>query len=125
MAGGIRASASAGDLVMVDGYNSDVSAIRYYLGDGVPLIVLREGTVAATRAAALAAPAVWVVRNTRDVSPGGLVGRAEAAVCEGRRSEMALYHPYARWQRAILRLVTGETPPEYFYQVAACRSAPK
>lgn len=118
----IRTDASARDLVVVDGYNADGKAIRYYLGDGVPLIELTEETVAATRMAAPAAPAVWVVRATHDVSPDRLVGKMESELCDGRQREVANYHPYAGWQREALRLVTGEALPEYFYRVAVCRS---
>jgi hypothetical protein len=119
----IRASASAEDLVVVDAYNADAAAIRYYLGDGVRLIGLRDKTAAATLAVAPAAPAIWVVRNTHDVSPDKLAGKVEADLCAGRRREVAGYRPYAQWQRAALHLATGEDAPEYYYQVAVCRSS--
>lgn len=117
----IRAEGSARDLVLVDGYNADANALRLYLGNGVAFFSVMADTAVGAGAAAPAAQAVWVVRNTRDVSPGRLVSAVEAEACRNRASSQTLYDPYAAWQRRALRLVTGAEAPEYFYQVTVCR----
>jgi len=117
----IRAEGSARDLVLVDGYNADANALRLYLGNGVAFFSVMADTAVGAGAAAPAAQAVWVVRNTRDVSPGRLVSAVEGEACRNRAREQALYDPYAAWERLALRLVTGAEAPEYFYQVTVCR----
>lgn len=117
----IRAEGAPRDLVLVDGYNADANALQLYLGNGIPLVSVMADTAAGARAAVAAAQTVWVVRNTRDVSPGGLVSAIESEACLNRARSRALYDPYTAWERSALSLVTGADAPEYFYLVTVCR----
>jgi hypothetical protein len=116
----IKAEASPRDVVLVDGYNADPEALRFYLNT-VPLSNVIAETVPAARRAALGSQAVWVVRNTRDVSPGHLVSALEAAACQARAQSQTLYEPYQQWERLAIRIATGGPAPEYFYQLTVCR----
>jgi hypothetical protein len=117
----LRQQAAPGDVVLVDGYNTDVQGLHYYLGRDVRLFAVRAETAPAAEDAARNARVIWAVRNTRDVSPGHLVSRVEGDSCRGRSRSSEFYEPYAWWQRRAIRLVTGAEPPEFFYQVTTCR----
>ncbi|HEY1340282.1 MAG TPA: hypothetical protein VGF59_22375 [Bryobacteraceae bacterium] len=117
----LRRDVAPGDVVLVDGYNTDVQGLHYYLGRDVRLFAVRAETAPAAEDAARNARVIWAVRNTRDVSPGHLVSRVEGDSCRGRSRSSEFYEPYAWWQRRAIRLVTGAEPPEFFYQVTTCR----
>ena len=107
------------DAILIDGYNTDFDALLFYGGVHLGQAILAE-TAPQVRAAA-AAPAVWLVRNTRDVSPRHLVSSLESEICRGRTRSVAFYEPYPTLDRAAVALVTPGAAPRYFYQVTVCR----
>jgi len=117
----LNGEAAPGDIILVDDYNTD-STVRYYLSGRTPSVVLRAGREEEARARLEGAKAVWVVRNTRDVSPGHITSRLEAEGCAGRQRQEAFLQPYATWQVALMdRLGMARPAPRYVYQVTVCR----
>ena len=110
---------SQGDVVLVDGYNTDSAALRFYLQ---PSVKLRTVLAEDARPRVESARTVFIVRNTHDVSPGQVMSAVEAEACRGRRREDVLYEPYAAWQRVAMRWILSAEPPEYFYRLSACQS---
>lgn len=106
-------------LVLIDAYNTDIDGQRYYLPSGVPAMVLRAEDEAAARVAVERAGTVWVVRNQRDISPGGVTTAVEQAACDGRERRVRLYLPYEGWQRLALMAMFAE-PPTHFYKLTEC-----
>lgn len=111
----LNAEAAPEDVILLDPYNTDYQAISAQLSARTPVVVL-EGLRATPRASA-----VWIVRNTRDASPGGATSAAEAAACNGRERIDTLLLPYAPWQRAVLRAVGS--PLTHYYRLTVCRRA--
>ena len=116
----IRAEHGVAPLVLIDAYNTDIDGQRYYLPPGIPAMVLTPETERAAREAAAEAGTVWVVRNQRDISPGGLTSRMEGSACDGREKQIRLYLPYEGWEKLALRLFF-EDPPTHFYQLTECK----
>jgi hypothetical protein len=117
----LNREAAPGDIILVDDYNTD-STVRHYLSGRTPSLILSAGREEEARAGLAQANAVWVVRNTRDISPGRITSRLEAEGCAGRQRQDTFLHPYASWQVAVMRLLGIARPaPQYVYQVTVCR----
>ena len=116
----LNAKAHPDDLILVDGYNTDFQALQLYLTGPAPVIVLDQRTASTARGRVLTARAVWIVRNTRDVSPGHSTTGAQSAACAGRSRRDTLLDPYAPWQRFALKIAGIQPAPEYFYQLTVC-----
>jgi uncharacterized membrane protein len=112
-----------GDVILVDSYNTDFQALAMYLSGRTPMIALDRTTAAPARKAARSAGTIWVVRNTRDISPGGLTPSVRAEACVGRPEQRTLLEPYAPWQKVALRIAGFRPPPTHFYEVTACGPA--
>jgi hypothetical protein len=108
------------DLILLDPYNTDSQALRLYLTAPAPVIVLDKDGAAAAKRRLPSAPTVWIVRNTRDISPGHTTSKIEAAACAGRSRRDTLLERYAPWQRAALQASGIHPAPEYFYQFTNC-----
>jgi hypothetical protein len=108
------------DVILVDSFNTDFSALTMYLSGKTRMIALDPTSTEAARAAAKEAPTVWIVRNTRDVSPGALTVLAWRHACSGRRERMTQLEPYAAWQRAAMRVAGFQPVPTHFYQLSTC-----
>jgi len=119
----VRSEASPRDVVLADASNADSEAIRYYLGNGLKLVPLHAGSAVPVKEATSAADAgtIWIVRNTRDVSPGGFLTALATEACRGRASSETFYEPYPAWERAAMKIVAGIPAPQYFYQLTVCR----
>ena len=119
----LRSAASPRDTVLADGYNADFEALHYYLGDGLTYIPVNQQRAVQARAAVRAPDVrwVWIIRNTRDISPGGLISSVAAEACQGRTASDWLYEPFPAWERAAMRILTGAPAPHYFYQVTVCQ----
>jgi hypothetical protein len=117
----LNREAAPGDIILVDDYNTDDS-VRYYFSGRTPSLTLRAGGEEEARARLAGAKAVWVIRNTRDISPGHITSLLEAEGCAGRRRQDTLLHPYAPWQVSVMGLLGIARPaPRYVYQVTVCR----
>ncbi len=119
----LRTQASPRDVILADAFNGDAEAIRHYLGSGFTFVGITGESAPQAREVARGSGvgAVWIVRSTRDISPGGLITSIEADVCKGRASFETLYEPIPAWERAAMQIVTGAPAPEYFYRLTLCR----
>lgn len=116
----LNREAAPGDLILLDAYNTD-RALCHYLSGRTPFLILHAGMAQAARARSAQAGAIWMVRNTRDISPGHISSRVEAACCAGRLRQVAFLQPYAPWQIAAMDLLGSKPLPSYFYQLTVCR----
>ncbi len=66
----INAESAQADLVLFDAYNTDGMALARYLKPGVSWMIVNAGNERQAQARWARAQNVWVVRNTRDISPG-------------------------------------------------------
>jgi len=113
--------ASSGSVLLVDRYNTDAGALLYYLPGRQSLELSRENEPLVRKQ--VADPAVrdiWIVRNTHDVSPGGVAARLEDAACRGKTRRLYQYLPYEPWERAAMRLAGIRNGPAFFYQATHC-----
>jgi len=108
------------DVILVDSFNTDFQALAMYLSGRTRMIVLDSKSENAAREEAKKAPTLWVVRNTRDVSPGGLTPRMWHEGCAGRPERNTLLEPYATWQKTVLKAARFQPVPTHFYQLTAC-----
>ena len=119
----LKSGASSRDTVLADAYNTDFEALHYYLGNGMAYLPLRLENAIQSRAAARApgVRAVWIVRNGRDISPGGVITSVAADACRGRTGWDTWYEPFPAWERAAMRIVSGSPAPQYFYRLTFCQ----
>ena len=116
----LNREAQPGDVILVDSYNTDFQALAQYLSGRTRVIILDPASISNARKAASSAATVWIVRNTRDISPGGLTPRIRSEACEGRPRRETLLEPYAAWQEVAMRIAGFRPPPAYFYEITAC-----
>lgn len=116
----INAKAGPADFVLFDAYNTDGLAVGRYLRRDIGWMVLTEQTAEVARRRAADARNVWIVRNSRDISPAGTTSAVERDSCLSRQQTVRQLHPYAEWQVWVMRLLRIEGPPESFYRVAFC-----
>jgi hypothetical protein len=107
------------DLILLDPYNTDFQVIRAELAAPARSIVLYPPGVEEARRRIPDAPAVFLVRNTRDASPGHTTSTMEAEACANRSRQQSFYDPYAPWQQLILR--RAGLPLTHFYELTVCR----
>ena len=65
----LNSRAQPRDLILIDYYNTDSQALEMYLSGHTPIVVIDQASAAAARRAMRSARTVWIVRNTRDISP--------------------------------------------------------
>lgn len=109
-----------GDLILLDAYNTDHQALAAQLSRQTPYIVLHEAGAADALDRAGTAGTVWIVRNTRDGSPGQITTKVQSAACAGRPERDREFEPYPPWQRAMMQLAGMKPVPANYYEVAAC-----
>jgi hypothetical protein len=119
----LNRDAQPGDVILVDSFNTDFQALAMYLTGRTSVIDLDQNTAPAARRAAQSAATVWIVRNTRDISPGGLTPKILAEACAGRPQHDTLLEPYAAWQETAMKMAGFRPPPTHFYQLTACGAA--
>ena len=119
----LRSAASSHDAVLADAYDTDFEALHYYLGNELTYIPVNQQRAVQARAAVRApgVRSVWIIRNTRDISPGGLISSLAAEACQGRTVSDWWYEPFPAWERVAMRILTGAPAPRYFYQVTVCQ----
>lgn len=122
IAASVAREAGPDDLVLIDASNTDGLTLQRYFGDRVRTLIVHPGTARQARRRIGAARHVWMVRNTRDLSPGRLTTLIEDEACAGRRRSVRGWHPYAGWQRALMPWIGIREAPAHFYQVTACRA---
>ncbi len=125
IAGTLNRQADPGDLILVDAYNTDADALAALLSGRTPFVILEQKRSAEASNLTRSAATVWIVRNTRDVSPGLLTTRLQSEACAGRQERDTMLEPYATWQRTAMRLAGFASVPTHFYQLTECRPASK
>jgi hypothetical protein len=111
----LNTQAQANDLILLDSYNTDCQALQVYLRSSARSIVLDQnsGPVPSSHT-------VWIVRNTRDVSPGHFISNVESAACAGRSRDDRFMEPYPAWLRFAMQFAGIRPAPQYFYQLTRC-----
>lgn len=110
------------DLILMDAYNTDFQALSRLLSGRTPYIILDRSGVSDARPRIRSAATVWIVRNTRDSSPGHTTTAVQAEACAGRPERDTLLEPYAPWQQAAMK-IAGFPPLTHFYQLTGCGQA--
>lgn len=106
--------AQGGGTVYVDTFNTDATSFAYYAGRAFPVRFLNEAPASAVNGR------IWVLRNTHDVSPGGVSAKTEAVLCSGKAMVRRGYVRYDRWQRTAMQAIGIDGPPQYFLQLTRC-----
>ncbi len=109
------------DLIVLDAFNTDGSALATYLSEKTPHLALLPGYASEARTRVKSAATVWMVRNTRDISPGHITTEVESEACAGRAERDIFFEPYAAWQREAMRIVGIRPAPTHFYRITECR----
>jgi hypothetical protein len=118
-----RLGSAAGprDLVLVDAYNTDGYAFLHYWRGSARAMVLFLDRESQAANLTFSARDVYIVRNARDISPGGLTTVLEKLACRDRDKRVDLFLPYQAWQMEAMRFVGLSHPPTHFYQLTSCR----
>lgn len=107
-------------VVLIDTFNTDAMQIVRRMQGRAPVILLQnhESLARLERMLADRRPRiVWHVRNTHDVSPGGLNRAVERKPAEGRKVTAHLFQSYSRLERFLIRLAGRPEQPTHFYQI--------
>jgi len=111
------------DLILMDAYNTDSQALAAGLSGRTPYLVLERTNVSDARSSIPTAATIWIVRNTRDISPGHITSSLQSEACLGRQEHDTLLEPYAPWQMFAMKIVGFQPPLTHFYQLTECRPA--
>jgi hypothetical protein len=116
----LNRDAQPSDVILVDSYNTDFQALAMYLSGRTRVIVLDDSSALTASGMARSARTVWIVRNTRDISPGGVTSKIRSEACSGRPERQTLLEPYASWQRRAMRIAGIQPVQTHFYELIAC-----
>lgn len=111
-----------GELVVLDGNNSDAYAIAPRLTPKARIVVVLRHAGQAAQVRETEAPLVWYVRNTHDVSRRGLNVRLENELAGRYRVRRRLFGPYPAVHRLLMRAAGWVNPPTHSYQVLEMRA---
>jgi len=111
------------DLIVLDIYDTDFQAISAQLSGRTPVVAPYAGDVPGLSGPVRAAPTFWMVRNTRDISPGKVITRLQSGACLGRAENDIFLDPYAPWERTAMSILAHRPAPAYFYQLTVCGQA--
>lgn len=119
----LNGNAQPRDLIVLDMYDTDFQAISAHLSGRTPAVAPYAGDVPGLSGPVRAAPTVWMVRNTRDISPGKAITRLQSEACAGRAERDIFLDPYASWERTAMSVLQHRPVPAYFYQLTVCGQA--
>jgi len=120
-----RGSPAGSTLVILDTYNTDCYPLLDRLATSAPVILMRdESAFRAIRQMRQkgAANTIWSLRNTHDLSPGGLNRRLEAELAASYQVRKHLFQPYSAIERLVIRLAGWPEQPTHFYQALEMHS---
>lgn len=115
-----------GVLLVVDGYNTNIFPALGLLKTNVTTVFVGEdGWEPALRreTANSTERTIWYVRNTHDISPGGVSGRLDAELAAGRELHRHLFVEYSAADRFMMRLLGWRERPRHMIQVLELRPA--
>jgi hypothetical protein len=113
-------------LVVVDRYNTDAFPLLDRLQR--PAVLLKDGAtlrVLAEQAKQGAFDTVWHLRNTHDLSPGGLSRRLDRQLAPCYELHRHLFQPYSVIERWIIRQLGWPEQPTHFYEALQARRKAK
>jgi hypothetical protein len=124
-----RQSTASDSVTLVDSTNSDPAAMAYALGPSLPILRTGAPETEPEIGRRLADPhlrTVWFLRNTHDVSAGGLDQRFEALLQrEMRQREMRpavhAYEPFSPLETWMMRRLWMGNPPLHFQELIEFR----
>ena len=125
IAGFLREKSSAQDsVIVIDSANSDPVAMQYWLGPERPFVwTTRPGSEREldARMADHRVRTVWFLRNTHDVSQGGVNARFEERLRANMRSTIYYYQPYSLLERGLMGVAGMRERPWYFQELIEFR----
>jgi len=111
-------------VILLDVYDTDFQAISAQLSGRTPIVLSYAADDDPGLGGRLhVTPSVWIVRNTRDISPRKAMTRLQAEACAGRAEQDTFLDPYASWERTAMRIVGHRSAPACFYQLTVCGQA--
>jgi hypothetical protein len=119
----LNGNAQPQDLIILDIYDTDFQAISALLSNRSPVVAPYPGDFPGLSGPVHAAPTFWMVRNTRDISPGKAITRLQSEACAGRAERDIFLDPYASWERTAMSILQRRPAPAYFYQLTVCGQA--
>ncbi len=115
-------------LVLVDGYNTDPSPLIADLQGSIDIIKIR-GDEAARQARERIergdTEIIWFLRNTHDISPGGIVGGLEQGIADAYGSHPSYFVPYSEADEYAARFLGWPEEIRYHYQLTEFRRLPR
>jgi hypothetical protein len=112
-----------GDLILFDAYTIDGWSISALLSSPATRVFLNPDGASEARRRMRSAATIWIVRNTRDVSPGRVTTTVQSEACAGRPQRDTLFEPFASWQQTAMKIVGVRPPLTHFYQITVCGPA--
>ena len=112
--------AQAGDLIIMDAYNTDSQVLASQLSGRTPAFEIDLKHFDDLHRRIASTPRVWIVRNTRDISPGHITTRLQNEACAGRVRRDTLLEPYAQWQKLAMRIAGFHPVLTHFYELTEC-----
>ena len=113
-------------LLLVEGYNTDPSPLLAALNGHIECIKVR-GESTETLALKLVNEqrfdTLWYLRNTHDISPGGVISRIESEAAARYHGQEHLFVPYSTADQWMARLL-GWPPRTHHYRLTEFRKPP-
>jgi hypothetical protein len=120
IAGYIEQNSTDGDsVILVDSADSDPVGMEYALGAGRSVVPTTSPAV--EQALRRRVGTVWLLRNTHDLSPGGVNQRVEAELRKSMRPTVFYYQPYSLLERALMGALGMHDPPWYAQELLEFR----
>jgi hypothetical protein len=112
-------SSEADSVILVDSADSDPVGMEYAVGAG--RTVVRTTSTDAEQAIRRRVRTIWLLRNTHDLSPGGVNQQVEAELRRSMRPTVFYYQPYSLLERAMMSALGMHDPPWYAQELLEFR----
>jgi hypothetical protein len=121
----VKQNSTAGDsVILIDSANSDPTGMEYALGPDRPFLPSAAPPTHDALAARLASHrvrTVWFLRNTHDISSGGVNERFEADLRKMAKPAVLYYQPYSVLERGLMQVLGMREPPWYAQELLQFR----